>query len=106
MRLSALEREEFGHSPPSTAGWMFPGRDLGPAIGTDPHRTLGTRDEAIFLSPAYDGATGKATASASPLLGFVRNQRVGYKTSTLRNGMGHRAVSTSTGAWASRSRRP
>jgi len=84
-RLSVLEREEFGISPPSTAGWMFPGRDFGPAIGTDPHRTLGTRDEEIFLSPLYDPRTGKATAPASQVLGFFRDQRVGYKTATLRN---------------------
>ncbi len=84
-RSSALEREEFGISPPSTAGWMFPGRDLGPAIGTDVHRTLGTRDEEIFLSPAFDPATGRATSAAGQLLGFVRDQRIGYKTLTLRN---------------------
>ena len=85
VRLSALERQEFGISPPSTAGWMFPGRDLGPAIGTDAHRTLGTRDEEIFLSPGFDPATGVATSAGGPLVGFVRDQRVGYKTATLRN---------------------
>jgi hypothetical protein len=85
QRLSAIEREEFGISPPSTAGWMLPGRDLGPAIGTDPRRTLGTRDEEIFLSPLYDPKTGKATTGAGQVTGFFRDQRVGYKTSTLRN---------------------
>jgi hypothetical protein len=84
-RLSAFEGEEFGVSAPSTAGWMFPGRDVGPPIGTDAHRTLGTRDEELFLSPLYDPETGKATSAAGKVLGFLRDQRVGYKTATLRN---------------------
>jgi hypothetical protein len=84
-RLSDEQSGEFGLSAPSTAGWIVLGRDLGPAIGTDPHRTYGTRPQELFLSPGYDPATGLATATGSPLRGFLGDPRVGYKTATLRN---------------------
>jgi hypothetical protein len=84
-RMSATEAGEYGIAPSTTAGWLIPGRDLGPAIGTDRHRTLGTRDEELFLAPGYDPRTGKATATGGTLKGFFGDQRVGYKTPTLRN---------------------
>jgi hypothetical protein len=84
-RLSVQQREEAGIAAPSTAGWTFFGRDLGPAIGTDPNRTYGTRTQELFLSPGFDPATGKADAAGSILRGFGGDPRVGYKTATLRN---------------------
>jgi len=84
-RYAATERDESGISPPSTAGWMLPARDLGPALGTDALRTLGTRPQELFVSPSFDPATGRATATGSIWKGLFGDTRVGYKTATLRN---------------------
>jgi hypothetical protein len=84
-RLAVSQADEEGISPATTAGWLLPGRDLGPAIGTDPMRARFTRPQQRFLAPAYDPTTGQATWSGSIWAGLVGDKRVGYKTVTLRN---------------------
>jgi hypothetical protein len=84
-RLSARQQDEFGISTPSTAGWLFRGRDLGPPIGTDSHRAIGSRPQELFISPGFDPSTGRATSGGSVLAGLFGDRRVGYKTVTLRN---------------------
>ena len=84
-RLSTSEAEAFGISPPMTAGWVFPGRDLGPALGTDPLRAVGTRAEESFLAPQYDPRTGRVASAGGIAAGFLGERPIGYKTATLRN---------------------
>ena len=84
-RLSTSEAEQFGISPPTTAGWVLPGRDLGPALGTDPLRALGTRAEESFIAPQYDPKTGRVATAGGIGAGLFGERPIGYKTATLRN---------------------
>jgi hypothetical protein len=82
--LGVREQDVAGISPPSTAGWMFLGRDAGPAIGTDAARAVGTRPAELFLAAAHDPATGRPTAAGGIVSGLVGDRAIGYKTATLR----------------------
>jgi hypothetical protein len=84
-RLSISPAAEIGISPPATAGWVFRGREGGPAIGTDPARAIGTRPEELFLASVIDPATGAPVRAGSLVGGIVGDRHIGYKTATLRN---------------------
>lgn len=69
----------------TTAGWRVLDRASGPAIGTNPERTLDGRNLRRLVSPPYDPATGLPYRAGGPLPGLLSVQLNGYKSTTLRN---------------------
>ncbi len=74
-----------GPKAPSTAGWRVLDRGQGPAINTPAWRGLDSRTLRRLVSPPYDPATGELTGAGSPLSGLLGVQRIGYKSTILRN---------------------
>lgn len=83
--LSLDPREEFGGPrAPATAGWRVLDRGVGPAILTEPQRTLNTRNLRRLVSAPYDPADGSITRAGGVLPGLLTVQNIGYKTTPLR----------------------
>jgi hypothetical protein len=84
-RLSDDESVGFsGYRSATTAGWRVLERGTGPAIDTQPDRSIGSRPLRRFASAPYDPRTGQAYSFSGPANGFLGVQQIGYKTTALR----------------------